>query len=93
MANKGGGQVVSWSWIPIALFISVGMGICIIALVSVGNAKEENFFGKDWKQMNKVLNAMIDIEDKYSFTKEEQESFDMAVLCVSHEMNKLRYKK
>ena len=85
--------MVSWIWIPFFMLIGVFVGIFLIALVSAGREKEEEFFGKDWKQMDKVLKAVMDIEDKYPLSKEEQESFDVAVLCVSHIMNRLRWQK
>ena len=85
--------MVSWIWIPFFMLIGVFVGIFLIALVSAGREKEEEFFGKDWKQMRQTLNTMCNVEDRLSLEGDEKESFDTAILCVSHIMNKLRWHK
>lgn len=85
--------MISWVWIPVFLLIGIGVGIFLLALVSAGREKEKDFFGKDWKQMRQILNTMCNVEDRLSLEGDEKESFDTAILCISHIMNRLRWKK
>ena len=50
---------------------------------------ERKYCGKTLEQMNKILDTMCDIEDRIELTDEEQETFDIAIQCVTTVMNRM----
>lgn len=45
--------------------------------------KEKRYCGKNWDEMNKVLDCMHNIEDRIDLTDEEHDAFDIAIHCVT----------
>lgn len=54
---------------------------------------ENTFCGKTWDEMNRILDVMCELEDKYeNLTNEEEEAFDIAIQCIAKIMNGIRVK-
>lgn len=47
------------------------------------DSMERTYCSKTWEQMNKVLDTVCELEDQYQgMTKDEEEAFDIAILCT-----------
>ena len=87
---------MSWIYAIALLFAGAIMGIFFISLVMVAHDEKGNdadFLGRDWKELNDILNRLCRIEDRTELTKEEQDAFDVGIQCVAHAMNKARWRK
>ena len=51
---------------------------------------ERKYCGKNWDDMNTVLNIMCDIEDRIELSDEQQEAFDIAIQCVTTVLNRMK---
>lgn len=56
--------------------------------------KPEDYYGRTWEDMDRILCTMLEIEDRnYHYKPEEQEAFNIALMLISEKMNTLKYHK
>ena len=55
-----------------------------------GGNIEHKYCGKNWDDMNTVLNIMCDIEDRIELSDEQQEAFDISIQCVTTVLNRMK---